>query len=245
VAHLAAGAKEIADLIEDALARREVRETKSFDEREADFIAMDDERLRQAMVEQSRRKVAATAALAAEGPQATFPFTGRAFTAALLERHSRSEAAIHRWDLVGDDEEGEQLLAQPELTRHAVEILNTLPVLGEAPTARVRDAGIVELRIVLRAPGHPDVVLAARAGEAQFEMSDALPAEADAVVNTDAANRLLTLWGRRSARRRVAIEADPRVWATVNTVLWPRAVPWPPETSSRARPDSINAAAAT
>jgi len=161
VAHLAAGAKEIADLIEESLAKRPARATQSFDEREAAFRALPDEQLRRAMVDESRRKVAATKALHAGGPEATFDFTGRPFTAATLEMHGRSEAAIHRWDLVGDDVESAVLLAQPELTRHAVEVLNTLPILAEAPTARTSQAHASELRIVLRSPARPDVVLTA------------------------------------------------------------------------------------
>jgi hypothetical protein len=244
VAHMAAGAKEIADLIEDALAGRPVRATQSFDEREADFIALPDEQLRQAMVTESRRKVAATEALAAQGPQATFEFTGRPFTAELVERHSRSEAAIHRWDLVGDDAEGEKLLAQPEFTRHAVEMLNTLPILAEAPATRAREAGVSRLRIVLRSPGEPDVVLAATADGARFELVDNGPAEGDAVVTTAPANRLLSIWGRRSVRHRITLEADPSVWAAVNAVLWPLAVHWPPDSAVRETPPVASGAGA-
>ena len=53
VAHLAAGAKENADLIEDALAGRPARETRSFAEREPAFAAMPDDQLRQELVHQS------------------------------------------------------------------------------------------------------------------------------------------------------------------------------------------------
>jgi hypothetical protein len=244
VAHLAAGAKEIADLIEDTLAGRPARATQTFEQREAGFIAMDDQQLRQAMVEHSRRKVAATEVLAARGPQATFEFTGRPFTAEVLERHSRSEAAIHRWDLVGDDEVSEQLLAQQEFAGHAVEMLNTLPILDETPTARARRAGVSRLRIVLRTRGEPDIVLEATEHGARFETCESGRAGGDAVVTTDAPNRLLTLWGRRSTRRRIALESDPRLWATVNTVLWPDAMPWPSEDVAGHPPASIGAASA-
>jgi hypothetical protein len=40
VAHLAAGAKENADLIEDSLAGRPARATRTFSEREAAFVAL-------------------------------------------------------------------------------------------------------------------------------------------------------------------------------------------------------------
>ncbi len=64
VAHLAAGAKETTDLIEESLTGRPPRTTRSFDEREAAFVALPDEQLRRAMVDESHRKAAATEALA-------------------------------------------------------------------------------------------------------------------------------------------------------------------------------------
>src|SRR6185312_14428825 len=82
VAHLAAGAKENADLIEDSLAGRPARATRTFSEREAAFVALPDEKLRQgytrAVVNLLRCKSFPTG-----GPDATYQFTGRAFSAAL------------------------------------------------------------------------------------------------------------------------------------------------------------------
>ena len=96
VAHLAAGAKENADLIEDELAGRPARATRTFAEREPSFVAMPDERLREELIHQSGRKLAALEALSAKGPDASYQFTGRPFTAAMALTHARSEAAIHR-----------------------------------------------------------------------------------------------------------------------------------------------------
>jgi uncharacterized protein (TIGR03083 family) len=221
VAHLAAGAKENADLIEDALAGRPARATRAFAEREAAFVAMPDARLRVALIEESQRKFAALEALAARGPDATYPFTGRPFTAALATIHGRSEAAIHRWDIVGDDEVGLELLSAPELTRHAVEILNALPILTEAPAARAGVAQVRRLRIVLRSPAEPDVLVDITPEGSRFELAGVdQPAEGDAVVTTDSAHRLLSIWGRRSDRHRIAIDADPGLWARVAAVLW-------------------------
>src|SRR4051794_3997025 len=70
MAHLAAGAGEIADLIGDRLAGRPERPTRSFAEREGPFLALTDEDLWAALADQSVRKVAAVAALAARGPDA-------------------------------------------------------------------------------------------------------------------------------------------------------------------------------
>ncbi|HYZ66347.1 MAG TPA: maleylpyruvate isomerase N-terminal domain-containing protein [Mycobacterium sp.] len=221
VAHLAAGAKENAELIEDALAGRPARATRTFAEREPEFAAMPDQQLRQQLVEHSQRKVAALQRLSAHGADASYQFTGRPFTAALAETHARSEAAIHRWDIVGDDEISKELLAAPELTTHAVEILNTLPILCEAPNTRARAAHIDELRIVLRSRAQPDVVLDIRPEGARFEIAAIdQPADGDAVVTTDAAHRLLCIWGRRAPSHAVTITADPTLWSSVATVLW-------------------------
>ncbi len=228
VAHLAAGAQETAELIEDMLAGRPPRATRSFDEREAPFAALPDAELREVMVEASRRKIAATDALAARGPDASVEFTGRPFTAGQLRTHARSEAALHRWDIVGDDDTGDGLLAQPELTRHAVDVLNTLPMLFESPGARAERGKLVDARVVLRSPDQPDVVLIADPhGPTRFELCADGPATGEVLITTDAVNRLLTLWGRRSARRTVTITADPALWSTVATTLWPDAVTWP------------------
>lgn len=228
LAHLAAGAKERADLIEERLAGLPERATRPFAERQAPFLALPDEELRTALVLETQRFEAAAAALAHRGEQATIAFTGTRFTAAQLAMHQRSEAALHRWDLVGDNEIGDALLAQPELTRHAVMVLNALQgVLGESPTARVRQAGVSALRIVLRSHGHSDVILEAIAGEGRFELSESGPAEGDALLTTDAAQRFLIIWGRRPSTRPITIEAGTIARQTVESVLWPAAIPWP------------------
>jgi len=221
VAHLAAGAKENADLIEDELAGRPTRATRTFAEREPAFVAMPDEQLRQELVHQSGRKFAALEALSARGPDAAYQFTGRPFTAAMALTHTRSEAAIHRWDIAGDDEPSKDLLAAPELTRHAVEILNTLPMLCEAPFSRACIAQIDMLRIVLRSPDQPDVVMDISPDRAHFELAENdQPADGDAIVETDSAHRLLSIWGRCAPDHPPTITADPKVWSRVARVLW-------------------------
>lgn len=57
-------------------------------------------------------------ALAADSAAVT-PWSGRQMPIAAFLTHARSEYALHRWDLVGDDDIGSDLLAQPELTDHA------------------------------------------------------------------------------------------------------------------------------
>lgn len=223
VAHLAAGAKETADLIDQRLAGVPVRATRSFEEREPPFRALPHDELRTALADQSRRKVAAIEALADREEEASVPFTGTTMTAPRFSTHARSEAALHRWDLVGDDDISDRLLAQTELTRHAVSLLNAIPILHES--SRIRE-GESPSRIVLRSPGQPDVVLAV-GEQVPFEVVDNGPADGDVIVTTDAANRLLVIWGRRSAARHLTIEAAPARSDEVASILWPSAVSWP------------------
>lgn len=226
-AHLAAGSKEIADLIENKLGGRAERPTRGFSEREAPFIALPDDELRHAMATQGQRKLAAVAALA-DSDDPAFQFTGRSFTVAQLSTHSRSEAALHRWDVAGDDDLSDRLLTQAELTRHAVDVLNTLPSLYEAPGWRAEHAGVTDrLRIVLRSPDTADIVYERTPHGARFDIIDDGTANGDALVSTDAANRLLTIWGRRSIERPLTLDTDSISPNTVESVLWSAAQPWP------------------
>src|SRR2546428_12457442 len=62
LAHLAAGAKERADLIEERLGGLPERATRPFAERQAPFLAMPDQELRTALTRETRRfETAATA----------------------------------------------------------------------------------------------------------------------------------------------------------------------------------------
>lgn len=162
------------------------------------------------------------------GEDTTFDFTGTALTVTQIATHSRTEAAIHRWDITGSDNLSEELLAQPELTRHAVSVLNAMPILNESARARATQGHLLPLRIVLRAAGQLDVVLAADVdGNAHFELAEeGTAAQGDAVVSTDPAHRLLVLWGRRSSKHPVTIEADGAISDAVSSVLWPSAIPW-------------------
>lgn len=228
VAHLAAGAGEIAELVEDHLAGRPARPTRGFEERERPFRALPHPELLAALAEQSRRKLAALDALADRDGDTAVAFTGTVMTAAQLTTHARSEAALHRWDLVGDDDVSDQLLGQPELTRHGVYVLDAMPVLAES--ARIRH-GPASPRIVLASPDQPDVVIEAGPAGARFAVAGRDDrdgrADADILVATDAANRLLTLWGRRSSRRRLTVETDGVGFEAVGRMLWPAATTWP------------------
>ncbi len=228
-AHLAAGSKELADLIEEHLDGRPPRPTRGFEEREAPFFALDHDELLGRLVAQSQRKLAIYDDFAA-ADDPTIEFTGTRVSADELATHSRSEASIHRWDLVGDDDTSTMLLSEPELTAHAVKILNRMSVLNESAQAlgrRVPDTIDEPIRIVFRSPDQPDVVLHTSDGSGHLEIVDRTD-DHDAIVTTDAAHRLLVLWGRRSTHRPIEIDGSPTVTDLLPTILWPDAQPWPP-----------------
>jgi uncharacterized protein (TIGR03083 family) len=228
-AHLAAGFEEVNVLVDDFLAGRPSRDTRTFAEREAPYLAMDDAGLRGQLREHLTTTRSVLGAFGAAGPDAVFEFNDAPFTAAQMTTHRDAELAIHRWDLVGDDAASQELLSEPAYTRHAVFLLNALPMLAEAAGKRVADTELRSTTVVLRTPGRPDVGLEVDAdGAARFVHGDRDGGiEGDFVVTTDAANRLLTLWGRYSSNRTISVAGDPAQWGAVAAALWPDAQQWP------------------
>ncbi len=209
LAHLVAGGVEMSTLASAVRDGDLAPATRGFVEREAPFVALEDGLLRELM--------AASGTLSgvlndvhAHNPLMTVPFTGWDMTATMLNTHTRSELALHRWDLVGDDEESRRLLAQPDLTAHAVSALNAFEVLHEAPRQRARRAGVDAepgFEFCLRSEGQPDVVLTVGPTGVGFRLGGETPP--GWILPEDA--RLLVLWGRLpgvSRRGRVVSTGD-------------------------------------
>ena len=189
-AHVAAGADEIARLVEAYGEGLAVPETRGFEEREAPYRDLPDAKLRQHLFAASGRMLKALGVVLSGESDAVVPFTGMPFTASTFAMHSRSELALHRWDIVGDDELSESFLSQPELTQHAVEVMGDLLLRRGCAQNRISTTFAARLRVA----GSVDVVVAYRDGVATLEFSS----DADApAVETAAASRLLLLWGRR------------------------------------------------
>lgn len=203
-AHVTAAAAERADLIEEYLAGRPTRATRSWEVREPPFRALPDPVLRKQLVEHAARFESAVAALDAGD---TIMYTGWEMTAQRLEMHSHSEAVLHRWDLVGDDDLSVRLLSDPAMITHALAAFNALPALVEA--CRWRDAGAITRPVTLRNGHRPDVVVVPGNGVS------ATPAEAGIVIELAPHELPLVLWGRCPPRLR-----DPSVNAeTLDDVL--------------------------
>jgi hypothetical protein len=189
-AHITAGADEIARIFEAYRDGDPSPATRTFEEREPPYRAMDDAALRKHLFTASVRMTTAMDAVLSREPDATIPFTGRPFKGATFAMHGRSELAIHRWDMVGDDEVSWRLLSQPELTAHAVHAMGAL--LFQRGCAAVPAPLYLNAR--LRVAGHDDVVIESAHGASSLRVA---AAEGDAALESDAAARLLFIWGRR------------------------------------------------
>ncbi len=188
VAHLAAGAAEIARNVVafNKGGAEAVPETRELEEREAPYRQMDFPSLCSSLRDHQDEMMDAINTAVANDATAVTPWAGRQMPVGAFLSHVRSEFTLHRWDLVGDDDVSSQLLAQPEMTAHAV------MALGPALTSRGMAAGAGG-QVRLSSPGQPDI-LASPSGAVFAEQepsSDEMPA-----IVADPAARLLLLWGR-------------------------------------------------
>lgn len=205
VAHLAAGAAEEADLIESHLAGMQ-RPTRGFEEREAPFRALRDEALRDRLVVEAGRLTVAIDELSRSDHDRVM-FTGREMSAADFAMHGRSECTLHRWDLTGRDDIGWVMLAQPELTKHALSVLSSMSALPEAPVNRLaKFAGRSAVRAILRSAPADDVVVTFTDGVLSLALEPVGDTAPD--VELEPAARLLLLWGRREPSAPVDLHAS-------------------------------------
>lgn len=194
-AHLAAACAEVTCHLQPYLRGEQVPATRSFEEREPPYQALDDAALLARLeTEEASMRAHITQVLAAD-PGAVISWTGRQMAVAKFLPHLRNEFAIHRWDIVGDDEMGGRLLAQPELTGHSV------GVLGEILLRRGRQhdpAPDEDFHVRLRS-GDSDLRVVVQAGKAYLQQADEQADEP--YVELDPAARNLFIWGRRPGGR--------------------------------------------
>ena len=165
---------------------------------------MPDAVLRERLVEHAVRFESNLAALDQDD---TIVYTGWAMTAERLRMHSHSEAVLHRWDLVGDDDVGVRLLSDPAMVTHALAAFEALPGLVEAQRWRRRD--LVSRPVLLRSGGGPDLVLTPAEGLTVTSSGHGV------VIELRPHELPLVLWGRCPSRLR-----DPNANAeTIEDVL--------------------------
>ena len=106
--------------------------------------------------------------------------------------HMREELVLHGWDITGDDAAAQARLAEPWMTTHSVFAVGR-PLLAKG-VKQLRAGERIEAR--LRVAGADDVLLDAQTDHTTIGL--AAP-EGPAALETDAAARVLLLWGRRPA----------------------------------------------
>lgn len=190
-AHVTAAAQERADLIDEHLGGKPPRGTRSWEVREPPFRAMADAMLRERLMEYAGRFESSVAALR-EGD--AIEYTGWSMTAQQLRMHSHSEAVLHRWDLVGDDDTSVRLLSEPAMVTHALAAFDALPALTEA--GRWRDCNVLPRPLILRSAGRPDVVATPGEGLSTTVAGDG------PVIELRPHELPLVLWGRCPSRLR-------------------------------------------
>ncbi len=209
-AHLGAGALEIALNLEACGEGRPVPATRGFEEREAPYRAMEDAALRAALPRAIERVAEVLDTVLGAEPDAVVPWTGRQMAVGSFVTHLRSELALHRFDLVGDDETSQSLLGQSELTDHAV------TVLGRALVSRGA-AAPAGFSAAIAAPGASDLAVVVDGDGPRLERSDA---DLEPAVVGDVAARLLLVWGRQPGDpRRLAAPGGVEVLATLRSLL--------------------------
>lgn len=191
VVHQAGNAEELARVLGGHLDGQPVA-TRSFEEREAPLRALNDADLWDALTD--RMATLNDVAVAAEGVPADtdVAWTGRTMKVPWFAEHMREELVLHSWDITGDVPTARARLAEPWMTTHSVVAVGK-PLLAKG--AKLMSPGErIEAR--LRADGTDDVVLAADSDQVTIGLAEP---EGPATLETDAAARVLLLWGRRPA----------------------------------------------
>ena len=212
VAHQAGNAVELVRVLAAHLDRRSVPDTRTFEQREPPFRQMSDED-RIAALDHVIAELARVLERGLDEPDAWVPWTGRQMKVAWFGAHMRSELILHRWDLIGDDELATTQLAQPWMTTHAVEAVGR-PLLRRG-TAELPDTSF---NARLRVSDQPDVILTGGA-DPNISLGPAQDGTQPALT-TDAAARVLLLWGRQPAdMTRLHSNVGPDQLGTVRTLL--------------------------
>jgi hypothetical protein len=191
VVHQAGNAEELARVLAAHLDGHPVA-TRRFEEREAPLRALGDAELWDALL--SRMAILDDVAAAAEAvsPDIDVAWTGRTMKVPWFAEHMREELVLHGWDITGDDHAARARLAQPWMTTHSVTAVGR-PLLAKG-AQHLAPGERIEAR--LRVAGTDDVVVDAETERATIGFAQP---EGPATVETDAAARVLLLWGRRPA----------------------------------------------
>ena len=192
VVHQAGNAEELARVLGAHLEGEPVG-TRGFEEREGPLRALNDADLWDALHDRMAT-LNEVAAAADEVPADTdVAWTGRTMKVPWFAEHMREELVLHGWDITGD------VPAGPGPAGRAVDdrpqrLRGRAAAAGQRRQATEAEGERIEAR--LRVDGTDDVVVDADAEKTTIGLAEP---EGPATLETDAAARVLLLWGRRPA----------------------------------------------
>ncbi len=215
VIHQAGNAEELARVLGAHLAGEPVG-TRGFAEREAPLRALGDADLWDALTHRMATLNRVAAAADEVSADTDVAWTGRTMKVPWFAEHMREELVLHGWDITGDPDiptPFQAALAQPWMTTHSV-IAVGRPLVAKG-AKRLAPGEHVDAR--LRVAGTDDVVLRADADHTTIGMADP---DGPATLETDAAARVLLLWGRRPANpSRICSRVGPEALGRVRQLL--------------------------
>jgi hypothetical protein len=147
-------------------------------------------------------------AVLAREPDADLTWTRRRMRVDAFLTHLRSESAIHRWDLTGDDDVSWRLLGQFDLFKHAITAIGSGPMTARGVAAGAAEAGPFAAR--LRSDGHSDLLVTVDPTSVRLSLSEP---EGEPAIVADQAARLLVLWGRTPQQPSRVLVNGPRAEA--------------------------------
>lgn len=194
-AHVTGIAVEVIRHLEPYLQGGSRCRTRSFEEREAPLRALGHGDLLTRLDSDEARMRRLIARVLEREPDAVIPWTGRRMAVAKFVPHLRNEHALHRWDLVGDDEISRQLLGTEDLVGHSVGELGQILLVAGRQHDPDPDT---DFHVRLHSEGRRDLRVVVEAGRATLAWADD---DADEPwVEMDSAARHLFIWGRRPDR---------------------------------------------
>jgi hypothetical protein len=190
--------------------------TRGFEEREGPLRALNDADLWDALLD----RMATLNDVAAAGDEVSgetdVAWTGRTMKVPWFAEHMREELVLHGWDITGDCDipaAAQARLAERWMTTHSVVAVGR-PLLAKG-AKQLRPGERIEAR--LRVLGSEDVVLDADADRTTIELAEP---DGPATLETDAAARVLLLWGRRPGDpSRICSRVGPETLGRVRRLL--------------------------
>jgi hypothetical protein len=215
VIHQAGNALELARVLGGHLAGEPVA-TRGFEEREGPLRAMNDSDLWAAF--HTNMELLNEVAEAGDdvSPDTDVAWTGRTMKVPWFAEHMREELVLHGWDITGDDAAAQARLAEPWMTTHSVVAVGK-PLLAKG-VKQLRSGERIEARLrVAIDDAADDVVLDADADRTTIRLAEP---DGSPTLETDAAARVLLLWGRRPADpSRICSRVGPETLGRVRALL--------------------------